>query len=87
MNEEKELVQFKEEFVKGYVDPYLDRLLDLRNAIQSAESYDEIRGLMEREQEFIKAEFGIVKLKPKKEEEKNATKKSDTTKQKNKTSE
>ena len=54
MNEEKELEQFKEEFIKGYIHPRLNRLLDLQNTINKANNYDEILALVVREQEFIK---------------------------------
>ena len=70
MGEEKKLEQFKEEFVKGYVDRHLDRLLDLRNAIQKAESFDEIQGLMKKEHEFIRTEFGIETKQEKNEDKK-----------------
>jgi len=58
MNSNSDLEQFKENFTKGYIDKYLDRLLDLRNAIKKATSFDEVKVLMEREQSFLKSEFG-----------------------------
>jgi len=63
MSEEKELEQFKQEFIQGYVDTYLDRLLDLRNKVKVATSFDEIRTLMEKEQEFLCNEFGVSRRK------------------------
>jgi len=68
MSEEKDLEQFKQQFVEGYIDPYFDRLLDLRNAIKKAESFDEIRDLMEKEQDFLRREFGLVKAEEKNED-------------------
>ena len=75
MSEEKELEQFKQEFTQGYIDPYLDRLLDLRNKVKVATSFDEIRMLMEKEQEFLCKEFGVTRREnaTKKEEEPNST--------------
>ena len=59
MNEEEKLGQAKEDFIQEYIDPYLDRLLDLRNAIRDADSFDEISDIMVKERNFIKAEFGL----------------------------
>ena len=77
MNEEEKLGLFKEEFVKGYVDRHLDRLLDLRNAIQSAESFDGINDLMKKEYEFIRAEFELTPKPEIEPETKNEDKKAD----------
>lgn len=44
-----ELEAFKEEIIKGYVDPYLDRLLDLRNILKGAQSFNEISEALEHE--------------------------------------
>lgn len=61
MNEEEKLVLFKEEFIKDYVDRHLDALLDLRNAVQKAENFEEVHVLMAKEGESIRIEFGLEK--------------------------
>ena len=72
MNVEEKLEQAKQDFIKGYIDPYLDRLLDLRNAIRNAYDFDEISSIMEKERDFIKAEFGFNKPEEAKSENKEA---------------
>jgi hypothetical protein len=54
---DKELEEFKQKFIKGYVDPYLDRLLDLRNIIKNATTYEEITIALDNEKNSLK---GIV---------------------------
>ncbi len=68
--EEKDLKQFKEEFIGGYIDPYFNRLLDLRNAIKDANGFDEIHGLMKKEKEFLQKEFNLI---PEKKDESKET--------------
>lgn len=48
-----ELDEFKNKFIKGYIDPYLDRLLDLRNIIKSATTYDEISEALAKEKKAV----------------------------------
>lgn len=50
----KELEEFKENFIKGYIDPYLDRLLDLRNIIKRAQTYEEITTALDNEKNTLK---------------------------------
>ena len=54
MNEETSLEQFKEDFIKGYIDESLNRLLDLRNAIKKATTRPEIKVLLNAERAFVK---------------------------------
>lgn len=54
--EEQDLEKLKDNFIKDYINPYLDRLLDLRNDIQDANSFDLVRGIMRREHDFLQKE-------------------------------
>lgn len=73
MSEEEELAQFKQDFIEGYVDKYLDRLLALRYKVKHANNFDEIHELMQKEQEVIETDgFNLSKGK-KSDETKNAT--------------
>ena len=62
MNEEKELERFKKELSETYIDASFDRLLDLRNRVKNADSFEEIQTLMEREHQFLQTEFGLAKV-------------------------
>ena len=53
MNEEEALAQFKEQFVQKYIHVSLDRLLDLKNAIQNAESMSEVDRLASAETNYL----------------------------------
>ena len=48
-----ELEQFKGDFFRDYIDRYLDRLLDLRNTIKKAKTYDEISVAIEGERQAL----------------------------------
>lgn len=80
MAEESNLEHFKAEFIKGYVDTGLDRLLDLRNAVQKSRNYDEIKVLMQAEQAFCKKFYGIppVEVKHEAKERRSTSKNEDT---------
>jgi len=60
-------VQFKLNFVEGYIDKSLDRLLDLRNAIKGANSIPEVKALLDAEQAYIKRYYNIEEKDEKKE--------------------
>ena len=64
MAEDKDLEQFKEEFTKGYIDPHIDHLLDLRNVIKYATSYDDVRAAITQERASIVRELGLEEVKP-----------------------
>ena len=46
---EEDLTQFKENILRGYVYPYMDRLLDLANIIKKAKNYDDISTALAKE--------------------------------------
>lgn len=48
-----ELETFKKEIISGYVDRYIDRLLDLRNIIKRAKNYEEIARALENERKVV----------------------------------
>jgi len=52
-----EIDSFKEDYIKGYVDPYINRLLDLRNIIKNATSYGEIAKALDREKAALRTAF------------------------------
>jgi len=54
MDTKLELEEFKQNFIKGYIDTYLDRLLDLRNIIKRAKTYDEIVKALDDEKKALK---------------------------------
>lgn len=53
MKEEEALAQFKEQFVQKYIHVSLDRLLDLKNAIQKAETMSEVDKLAMAETNYL----------------------------------
>jgi hypothetical protein len=71
-------VQFKLNFVEGYIDKSLDRLLDLRNAIKKATSIPEVKALLNAEQAYIKRYYNIEENDEKKERRSSPKHKSET---------
>ncbi len=59
--DDKTLEQFKNDFIKGYVDSSLDRLLELRTSVKKATSFDEVRRAMTAEQTWAKRYYGVAK--------------------------
>lgn len=59
MVDEKDLEQFKTTFIQGYINTSLDRLLDLRNAVKNATTYEAIKAIMEAEQTTMRKLYGI----------------------------
>ncbi len=59
MVDDKNLAQFKQSFIEGYIDTSLDRLLDLRNAVKDAKSYVEVKALLDAEQAYMKRYYNI----------------------------
>lgn len=52
-----ELDNFKEDYINGYIDPYLDRLLELRGIIKKATTFDEISKALDREKQALTNSF------------------------------
>ena len=45
----QELEDFKEQFIKGYIFPYMDRLLDLMNKVKKAETLEDVSAALAEE--------------------------------------
>jgi len=67
MPEEINLEQFKVEFTRDYVDRSLDRLLDLRNAVKTAQTPEAINALIHMERTTVLHDMGI-EVKPRKKD-------------------
>ncbi len=78
MVEDKNLEAFKQDFTEGYINPHLDDLLDLKNALKNATTINEVRALMNGYRASMLKELGLEEVPKEVKSERKATKRTNT---------